>query len=400
MEEQDRTGNKNKTGSRSRLKKVRIHPLRIIVGLVLLGVAVIAIIAWFTYRDEIDHNTLRRLMSYVEFDLGSSDDEGEAEVFDTGGRSRYAPLGEGLAALWPGGLEIFNGSGKNAVHCDVSMRRPALECAGGVVVAYDRGGTSFVVADMGGVRLEDEAGGAILSVRVNSAGWFVMVSEKRQYKAVVTVYDGAQKPVFHWYSATRYVLDAVLSPDCRRLCVLFAGEENGAFVSNVSFFDIEREEGAFISHDYMDMLVLSVYYIKDGFLCAVAEDRAIYFTDTGAKFGEFDFKGRFLKNFACSAELLPVFLLSQYKGGGRLELVQPDRQGYPLHMLTMDEEALGLSAAGGVLSILTPIGVRLYDVDLRQIAVLPHVEGTRAALAREDGSVLLVLTGKVEIYRP
>lgn len=115
---------------------------------------------------------------------------------------------------------------------------------------------------------------SLAAVMKSDRGYYTECGAAEGYLGEVTVFDRGGEPVYRWYSANGYIINADVSDNGKRLAV--ACEENGRGKVHVFRLDSTAEQGTFDS----DEIVVDVAYLGNK-LCALTEHGAYMVTNMG-----------------------------------------------------------------------------------------------------------------------
>lgn len=384
---------------KKRRPSLLVRFLAFLLTLALVAGAVAAVV----YRDKLNFDAIKRYFTYRSLERGES---GQAESFtyDGGTDSCFATVDGDLLVCSTSGVRLYSGSGQLYVDKTLVLEHPAVDAAGKVFLAYDTGGTHlFVFSDREEVfSLTLEEDQAILAASVNEAGWLTVVTQQSGFKGVVTVYDASYNEVMGVSLSSRFVMDAVLSPNSKAVAILTMGAEENAFDSRVDIYQLDHsEENA--DADYACSLgsttVLDLRWDEDG-IWALGENAVARMDSQGTLLGSYDYAGRYLKAFSLDGNGTAALLLGKYRAGSTAQLIVTDEQGQERAVLPIEEQVLSLSAAGRYIALLTADRLDIYDQDLELYHTMEGTQGTRRVIQRADGSAMLIGSDTARLYLP
>ena len=377
-----------------REEQTRHRPKTYIFILVL--VAVLGVVVFAAYRDGTGFDVLRRYFNY-----------GKAEeatgvlgyTYDPSSDHRFASLGNSLVVLTQTSLSVQDGQGNTTWSAGVKMEHPALHTNGSRAVAYDVGGTELYVVDAAGEVWSFTADEAepLISARLNGAGWLAVTAEKKNNKGAVKVYNGEMKEYFEFKSSRRFVMDGYVTDDCKRLAAVTLGQEESTFVSNVILYNI-NEEQPFANYDIPDGLAVAMG--QDGALITVCDTCLAFAGTDGELEAVYSYGGDYLREYALGGDDFAALLLNRYSSGSVGRLVTVDREGQETGSLEINEEILGISAAGRYLAVLYANRLVVYTPDLQVYATLNGTDYARSVLMRADGSAILLGSETAKLFLP
>ena len=237
-----------------------------ILAVIVTILAVILAVLVFLYRDKLPGAS----------PSGNSDDiadiisKSEPFTYETGSQQMFALMGDSLAVASSTGLQLLDKSGETVSREVFSMSNPAVCANNSSCAVYDVGGYSLRIYKDGEFNNLDRSA-EIISVSVNSGGFYAVAGYEAGYKGSVTVYDSTLNPIYEWFSGTGYILDAAVSPDNSTLAVLCV--ESSGTVVHLFHFDSENE---FASVSIPNELAFKLSFEQGGNFCVLSE-KSIHF---------------------------------------------------------------------------------------------------------------------------
>lgn len=333
----------------------------------------------FLYRDKLSPSSLGAFSrDRTEIMISS-----EPFTYENGSKQIFALMGDKLAIASSTGLQLLDDNGNTISREVFSMANPAVRCSGNYSAFFDVGGKSLRIFKDGQSHDFDRET-AIISVAVNSSGYFTVTEEEAGYKGTVTVYDSDLDPLYKWYSGSGYALDSVVSPDNSMLAILCADSSG----STIRLFRFDSEE-ELASVSIKDELAFKVNFTKNGNFYALSEKAIHFFDSSGNALSSYSFDEYFLANYELSDEFCAV-VLSKYVSGSGVTLISFGTDGKVLGSLPLSEEPLSLSSQGQKLLVLDASSIALYSGDLRMQKKNHVTPGFTPALLLPKGNVLLL----------
>ena len=379
-------------------KTPRKHPvLRGLLVFFLTLIVVLGIVLVAAYRDGTGFDTLRRYFSY-----GSTETVSGETVFryDASSGNRYAVLGNRLVVLSETKLSLLDPGGGEVWSTQVSMTAPALQGNGSRAVAYDVGGTALYVVDQKGelLHLQTEDEEPLIAASLNRDGWLAVTEEKDNYKAWVTVYDEELEKVFAFKSSERFVTDARVTDDNDHLAVVTLGQTDSVFTSNVVLYNLKKEDPV-ADYGIEDGLVVAMG--QQGDLLATVSDTCLTLAGLdGTVTAEYRYGEDYLRGYALEGDDFAALLLNRYQSGSAGRLVTIGADGAELATLDVNQEVLGISAAGRYLAVLYADKLVIYNPELQAYASLTGTDFASGVLMRPDGSALLLSSEYAGLFLP
>lgn len=369
----------------------RFLPFFVILAVV-LGIVFAA-----AYRDGTGFDVLHRIFSY-----GSSQKKSGATeyTYDSSSENRFAALGDSLVVLSNTELKVLDGDGKEVYSTPVKMSAPALSVGKDCAVAYDVGGTQLYVVNKDGklLKLSAEENEPFIAATLNRKDWLAVTAKKKNYKGCVTVYDEKGKKAFAFKSSKRFVTDAYVTDNCRRVAAVTLGQSKSVFVSDIVLYNLS-ETKPFADYEVKDGMALEAGQLSSR-LVTVSDTCLTAATLRGRTVGTFDYSNEYLRESSLSGDGFAALLLNRYQSGSVGRLVTVDENGQKIGALNVREEVLSISAAGRYLAVLYADRLVIYNRDLKEYASLSNTNYAKSILMREDGSALIFSADSAKIYLP
>lgn len=375
--------------------------LRLLAFLLTAALLLGSVFLIFNWR-KLNFDFIRRYFSYRSLARNESG-QTESFLYAGGVKSSFLQLGDDLLVCSSSGVRLYSAGGGAFVDQPCALAEPFAVTVGSSALVYDAGGSDlFVYRDREQVFSYTAGNGhTILSASLNAQGQLTILTQGSGVKGAVTVYDSQFQPIFGLNISSRFVTDAILSPDGRTLALATSGQTGGSFDSQISFYALNRsaqetQPDAVCSLGNNTVLQLN----WDSDPLRVLGENALAFVDSrGTLSGSYPYDRRVLKGFSLKGDTCAL-LLGKYRAGSTADLVTVNNKGEETASLPMEEQVLSLSSAGRYLSVLTADGLTIYSDDLEPYHTASGLPGVRRALQRSDGSVFLISEESARLYLP
>lgn len=384
-----------------RAKAAPRRPLRLrrFLPPLLLALAVLGAVAFAATRNVESMDSLRRMLSYNKARQGA---DGRTELFrfDSDRSATYRLLGGKLLIVSTARASLLGEDGGELWSRSVNFTNPAVAVGGRTAAVYDVGGKElYIVGARGLVReMGDACGNGILSVSINGSDYLALTTLKSGCRAAVSVYAPSGEPVFTFNSSERYISDACVLSDNRRLAAVTLGETNGVFACTLSFYAFDSEQAlSTVTLDGSTPLSLRGF---GGALALLGDDRLTVFSADGSLLGTYRYPYPYLRGESSGSPDFAVLLLSRYRSGSTLRCVTVNAEGDVLGTLDARREILDVSAAGRYIAVLYSGSLTIYTADFTEYATLPDTDFARQVVMRDDGSAVLLGASRAWLYSP
>jgi len=280
------------------------------------------------------------------------------------------------------------------------MTAPALNVSGKYAVVYDVGGKILLLLKDSELiqKLEMPGELTILSATVNEKGWVAVTSKEGGYKGVVTVYDPAFEAVLAIRLSSRYVSDAVVTPDCRGVYVISPGQAEGAFCNTLLYYTLSSREAPTRELSLGSNVIRS---IRCGKQCWIMGDKSLMILDSSCVItASYDYDGRYLKMGSLQGDDFASLFLSVSDSGTGGTLVTVDNEGVPYAELHFAGQTLALAAQNETIAVLTTGDLYTTTRTLEQYTAESNQRGIRNVAVYADGSIATITSASVGLYFP
>ena len=294
--------------------------LKRVLMVLLVLIAVLAAVVAAAWKDLSGLDSVRRLFSYNNV---TQDEQGKVELysFSNDRSNTFALLGDHLIVASTTGVSIYSSSGSVVDSMSVKLTNPAIAVGGQTAAVYDIGGQTLLIYSASGLvrDMSGECSGSILSVSVNPSDYLALNAEKSGYKSAVTVYDASGEKVFAFNSSERYVIDAVVMRDCKRMAAVTLGESGGSFADTVNIYSLGSEKADSVN-TLTGSLLLSLDSVA-GTLSCLTDEGLTLFSANGTLAGSYRYEYPYLRGSSMGGDSFAVLLSSAAE-----ELTDPIRK--------------------------------------------------------------------------
>ena len=365
-----------------------------------LGVVTVVVMAIVTVAvlwDTTAFDGLRRSFAYARAD---KDENGFAQLYsyDSDRSSCFALLDGSLLRASLSQVSVLGEDNNVRFSENVKFRCAAIDSNGRRAVAYDIGGTELYVLDSKGLLHHITCDSEVQSAQMGEDNKLAVVVNKSGYKAAAYVYDESGQLIFEYDSSDRFIMQAAVSADGKRLAAVTMGQHEGVFTSYVVIYRMNRREPDAVC----ELPGEAVYDIRtvDHAFCVVAEKALYFVSHNGTIDTSYPFEETYLRRCSLQGDGFAALLLGRYKSGAQGTLLTVDERGKVLGEVETDGEVLALSASGHYVAALYSDHLTIYDKRMKECATLGNVGAAREILMRGDGSAVLAGNGNAGLYLP
>lgn len=370
-----------------------------LVTLALILGAVFLVANW----RKLNFDYIRRYFTYRSL---ARNENGQVESFDYDGGvgSTFVRLGGDLLVCSKSGIRLYSSSGVAYVDQTRTLSNPVVATGGSAALVYDAGGSNlYVYRDREEVfSYTTEQGQSILSASLSAQGILVVATQASGVKGSVTVYDPSFRPLLGLNLSSRFITDAVLSPDGRTLALATSGQTDGTYDSQIAFYALDRTEEDRTPDAVYSLgnnTILKLSWASEP-LRILGENALVLVNTDGTEAGSYSYNWRHLKGYSLDGDSRCVLLLGRYRAGTEADLVTVDLHGKETASISTDRQILSLSSAGRYISALTVDDLTIYADDLEVYHITEELEGARKVIQHSDGSVTLIAGEAARLYLP
>lgn len=361
-----------------------------VILLIVVAVVVLALLTATVFRDNV--------VSFFRWATYSQ--QNDSFSHNAQSNSLFMGLEDNLLICTQSQIQLVSPTGTSRVQESVEMTTPALNASGEYAVVYDVGGQELRV--IGGevllhsLTLSEEE--SILCATINEDGWVAVTSKVSGYKGVVTVYNQNFETVMTIRLSSRYISDAIVTPDCQGVYLISPGQAEGSFENTLLYYTFSSNETPTRTLSLGSNVVLSTHSASR---CWILGDESLLILDSsGVITASYDYEGQYLKMASLQGDGFATLLLSRSSSGSGGNLVTVAADGTPYGSLTLDGQPMALAAQGHDVALLTTSEVITADRRLDGYRTTPNQQGIRNVAVYSDGSVALINSAAVSLYFP
>lgn len=357
-----------------------LSPRKRLLLLALVAVVVLGVLSATVFRDQ-TVSVFRRLTV------------SQADDFSHNAQSNSLFLGmeDDLLVCTQSQIQLFSPTGTVHFKETVSLKSPALSVAGQYAVVYDVGGQEL--RRISGQKLSDKLSlpteSSFLCANVNDKGWLAVTTREGGYKGVVTVYDADFQPVLSIRLSSRYISDAVVTPDCHGVYLVSPGQSGGVFENALLYYTFSSKDAPTREVSLGSNVVLSVY--SGGGKCWILGDKDLFLLDSsGVITASYDYQGEYLRMGTLQGDGFATLLLARSSSGSVATLVTVGADGKEIGSLPIEGQTMALAAQGDHVGVLTTSSILTAGRRLDHYYVQPNQRGIRNLALYRDGGVALI----------
>lgn len=266
-------------------KKFRLYKIFAIVLFVLFLISGVLI-----FQKDITLENLRYLVKYVSF---SGDAGAPSEVsirYNADSDNVYTSYRGDFTVVNHSGVAIYDRRGQITLSDAYSFANPVTAVSDKYLLVYDLGGYHLRIYNSFSLLLEKDFSYPIQSAFVTDSGTFCVATAEKSYHAAVLVFNNDFEEEFHWYSAEKFVSEAILT-ESGKLLISAIRVSEGDLIGEVIGLDVGKSEPEF-TVSIENELPVTLFSTKKGQFCLT--DRALYFIRSGKIERSVEFSGNSL----------------------------------------------------------------------------------------------------------
>lgn len=174
---------------------------------------------------------------------------------------------------------LCNNSGEEIFNCQVSFNDPILKLNhNGTALVYDLGGNHYNLYSKSELVYSGQTETKMYLADITPDSVFATVSESRDYKAKLSVYNNDYTPLFGYSFEEYYITSMALNEDGTGAVACGITAENGLEKSVVYVFDFTEEKPEAF-HEIPNDVIFDCDYLSDGSICLVGENASYVICD-------------------------------------------------------------------------------------------------------------------------
>ncbi len=373
---------------RSKIKSAAVKSIAVATVACILVVSTLLI---YKNRDLFNPRNLEDTLSNAEG--GVTAKIGGAIDVITGNTAEYVSYADGIAVVTTNSVRYATMSGKDSFILDAEFNSPAVSAAGGWLLAYDKSGKALFVTNTSGKNTSGDGFGENLSAHINKNGYISVFSEAEGYKCALSVYDDGLNLRYRWKTTEYYGIASAVSNDGKTCAAAVVKPENGALVCKIIILDISKE-GVKAEADLGEVIPTDIWETESGFL-ALADGCAAAVDSDGSITEKTDFGASKMSGYSRDG-LGGVFaVLNKGDITARYELLHIDSSARVAASEYLDSDVDSISAANGLLAVLTGSGINVYDSGFNLKRLITPDGEVKKIIIIADGTVVMVTSDEV-----
>ncbi len=314
--------------------------------------------------------------------------------------SIFVGVSDNLLVCTQSQLQIFSQNGASNLKKAANLSSPAVNASGSYAVCYSVGGHELRVTDETKLlyELTLSESESILSATINEKGWMAVTTKIGGYKGVVTVYNPSFEAVLAIRLSSRYISDAVVTPDCRGVYLLSPGQSQGYFENTLLYYTLSSKDEPTKQLSLGSNVVLA---LSSNDACWILGDKTLFILDSsGVLTASYDYNGQYLKFAGLQGNGFATLLLSPSASGNVGTLVTVGKDGKPYGELLIEGQVSGLAVQGRNIAVLTSGEIFSTDRNLKSYRKGKNLYGAKNIAIYEDGKIALIGSSMVTLYSP
>ncbi|MBR3076974.1 MAG: hypothetical protein IKH07_03525 [Oscillospiraceae bacterium] len=378
---------------------IRVRIILILIALLLI----LLLAAWMIFPKVVNPDRVVRFFRY----MGLRDKEGYGRIaFEGGAGNVYAGFDDGLLVGTEGGLTLYSLEGEQKAFIQGALPTPILRTGGDVSLLFSPGSSYACGVGSGGSTLTDGAmSGSFIDASVSDDGYTAYLTAESGCKAMATVLNQDQAPIYRFSSRTRYLNACAVSEKGACLAAASLEEQNSIYRSGVTILrtdeplaDLESDESSAVRVDMGNQVVYELRFLDRSHLMAVAQDEIVFLNTEGERLTELALEPGELIDFSVSTEGWLILALS--RGGGGSRILTLNAEGERLGEQELPDRVRSVSAAGKYAAVLTDMYLQTYDRRLNPYEHSVEIQAATRVIVRTDGTALLIGSGGTKLFIP
>lgn len=205
-------------------------------------------------------------------------------------KSQYDFYREHLVVASTDGVRLYRPAQQGNTFIPLSYANMAVTTNDIYILAYDQNQSNYTLIEGNEIVKSEKLTGNILGARLTNGGNYSIITDESGYKGIVNVFNSSRELVYKWYSAKNWVINSHISPDCKKMAVIYLDTLQNTLGGGISFFEFDKKE-AVAQYTFDGQMPLDVNY-KDSRLITVLHTGGIAnFNSSGKVLNEYKFNG-------------------------------------------------------------------------------------------------------------
>ncbi len=202
-----------------------------------------------------------------------------------------------MAYIGKMGLVVMDKKGKEKFSVKMVLDSPSIAVSDNKIAFAPKGKKAVFIVNSSGKVTNFNTDDEIINLKLSDDGKVVAITNKKTYNGSAVVYSKRGDPLFEWDAGTCNLLDAVLSPDGRKLAVSVIYTGGTKLECSVMMFNIEKSGAPYAEKSTGDNFISSISWQDNNTLVIIGDKKMCALNGKGADKWEFDYEGKRLAAF-------------------------------------------------------------------------------------------------------
>lgn len=198
------------------------------------------------------------------------------------------------------GVKKYNVNGNFEDDYYLSAYSPMMSVRGGYTALADADSSEITLLKSGRKKVSMKVPQNVKRVNVNAKGYVTAITAEKGYKSLVIVFDKYGREVYKWYSDESYVVDALLSDNCKYLATASLSIDKDTVNTKITQFKVTSE--AKLSEVLLEKNIAYQLLYKGNGLVAITDKQAVKISKMGKIKNKYEFNGKTLECFDAENE--------------------------------------------------------------------------------------------------
>ena len=334
--------------------------LRFVRVLLLFIMSVTAITVLIINKDKINVDNLKRLAAKIELGVSTNSDIDNSVIdFDYNSTGKVRVYKDGIARVTDDNLVILDNIGTEFQSVLTGYTDPQIITGAKYVCVYDRGDKKLMVTDSFSVVFEHTFKDNIVTASMNDSGYIAVVTQSEAYKNHVVVFDSSFKEVYKINSLTRYIIDADVSPDSKRVVVSSLYSQKDQLIPQINSYDLSSEKIKWTA-SFSDSVAVDVCLKSDGTAVALFDWGFCFLNKDGKEVSRYEFGNNILQHYAVNKGKTNVAVISSSRNGAS-KIVVLNNEGEQVSSFDLDFSVLSVDTLSDKVAVLSHENIFVYN---------------------------------------
>ena len=210
-------------------------------------------------------------------------------------------------------IEAMDKNGEIKWDIPISFSNVSMDINGDYALVADIGDKEAILIYNGEVKTNIQTQEPIIMAKLNSNGYFALITEEKGYNGRIIAYSPEGTELFTNYSVN-HIVDVDISNDNKLMAMCTLDSSSGEVSGSITFYHLNNDQ-PYSGIVLEDTLLASIKYYRDR-LIAIGDDKVVGFDLKGIKDWELEFETEEIIGFDVTSDNMIVIITKEKRVGG------------------------------------------------------------------------------------